>query len=50
MLNTIKVEFELIADADISLFFEKGMRGGASHISKKYSEKKNKYLEYFNSK
>ena len=50
MLNMIKVEFELISDADTCLFFEKGMRGGASYVSKRYSKANNKYLEYFNSK
>ena len=28
MLNITKVELELILDADMYLFFEKGMRGG----------------------
>ena len=28
-----KVDLEFISDADIYLFFEKGMRGGASYIS-----------------
>ena len=28
MLNMVKVELELISDADIYLFCEKGMRGG----------------------
>ena len=37
MLNIKKVEFEL-ADPDMSLFFEKGLRGGISYISNKYSK------------
>ena len=28
-----KVKLESISDAEIYLFFEKGMRGGLSHIS-----------------
>ena len=39
-----KVEFELISDAHIYLFFEKGMRGVVSYISKRYSKANNKYL------
>ena len=37
MLKKTKVELELIPDSDKSLFFEKGMRGGVSYISKRYS-------------
>ena len=33
-----KVELELISDADMYLFFEKGMRGGVSYISERYSK------------
>ena len=43
MLNITKVDLELISDADIYLFFEKGMRDGSSDISKRYSEANNKY-------
>ena len=32
-LNMTKVDLEFISDADIYLFFEKGIRGGASYIS-----------------
>ena len=38
MLNMTKAELELISDADMCLFFEKGMRHGDSYISKKYSK------------
>ena len=34
MLNMTKVELELIKDADIYLFFEKGMKGGVSYFLK----------------
>ena len=43
MLNLIKVELELIPDPDMCLFFEKGMRGGVSYISKRYI-KANKFF------
>ena len=46
ILNMTKVKFELISEADIYLFFEmKGMRGGVSDISKRYSKANNKYLK-----
>ena len=45
-----KVELELISPADMYLFSEKGMRGGLSHISKKYSQANNKYLKSYDPK
>ena len=41
----IKVDLEVISDADIYLFLEKGMRGGVSYNSKRYSQANNKYLK-----
>ena len=38
MLNMTKAELELISDADMCLFFEKGMRNGDSYTSKKCSK------------
>ena len=38
-----KVKLEKINDADIHLFIEKGMRGGISYISKRYSKANNEY-------
>ena len=35
ILNMTKAELELIADADMYLFFEKSMRGGVYYIFKK---------------
>ena len=35
---------ELMPDADMYLFFEKGMSSGCSYVSKRYSKAKNKYL------
>ena len=43
MLKMTKVELEKISDADIHLFIEKGMRGGISYASKRYSKANNKY-------
>ena len=42
MLNMTKVALELIADPDMYIFFEKGMRGGISYISSRYSKSNNK--------
>ena len=50
MLNMAKVELELISDADMYLFFEKGMRDRVSHTSKRYSTPSNKYLKSHNPK
>ena len=43
MANMTNVELELISDADMYLFFEKGMRGGVTYICKRYNEAKKKY-------
>ena len=50
ILNTTKVEPEIISDADMYLFFEKGMRDGVSYISKRYSKASNKYLKSYDPK
>ena len=42
-----KVELELISDADMYLFIEKGIRGGVSYIPKGYSQASNKYLKSY---
>ena len=46
----IKVELELIPDADLNIFFEKDTRGGVSYISNRYSKAKNKYLKSYDPK
>ena len=38
MLKMIGIKLEKIDDIDVHLFLEKGMRGGVSYISKRYSE------------
>ena len=45
MLNITKIEIELFRDSDMYLFFGKGMRGGVSYISQRYSKASNNYLE-----
>ena len=47
MLNTTKAELKLITDLDMSVFFEKGMRGGVSY---RYSEANKKYLKSYDPK
>ena len=43
----IKVELEKISDADIHLFNEKGMTGGISYASKRYSKANNENCPIF---
>ena len=50
MLNTTKVELELIPDPDIYIFFKKGMRAGVSCISNIYGKASNKYLKSYDQK
>ena len=40
-------EIELVSDMDMFQFFEKGMRGGVSHIAHRHSEANNKYMETY---
>ena len=36
---------QLLHDYDVLMMFEKGIRGGITHISKRYSEANNKYMK-----
>ena len=50
MLNMAKIKLELISDRDIYIFFDKGMRGGVSYISNRYSKANNKCLKSYDPK
>ena len=42
-------ELQLLHDYHMLMLFEKGIRGGITHISKRYAEANNKYMSDFNS-
>ena len=49
-LITTIFKLELIADANIYLFFQNVMRGGVSYVSNKYSNGNNKCLKPYEQK
>ena len=46
-LKMTKQELQLLTDYDMLMMFEKGIRGGITHISKRYAEANNKCMKDF---
>ena len=46
-LKETKQKLQLLKDYDILMMFEQGIRGGISHISKRYATANNKYMKDF---
>ena len=46
-LRMTKIKLELISDIDKYYFVEKGLRGGISYLSKKFSEANNKFMKNY---
>ena len=44
-LKETKQDLELLKDYDMLMMFERGIRGGITHISKRYAEANNKYMK-----
>ena len=47
-LKTTGQNLELLHDYDMLMMFEKRIRGGITHISKRYAEANNKYMKNYN--
>ena len=49
-LKTTGQQLQLLHDYDMLMMFERGIRGGKTHISKRYAEANNKYMKNYNPK
>ena len=47
-LKKTEVELELIADPDMLLMVEEGIRGGICHAILRYAKENNKYMKHYN--